>query len=168
MSFRIIDNFLPLENLENLERMVNDDNFSWKLSTNLNLKDKDNNPIDYYYMVHTLYWYDIPMSPYFDSFATLFNSVLRDEYDFIRSLMRAKINMYLPEVSIREHEPHVDTPHDHKVCLFYLNTCDGYTTFEKNGKVMSKRNRAVLFDGTERHWSSTSTSLRYTINLNYL
>jgi hypothetical protein len=66
------------------------------------------------------------------------------------------------------HGFHTDRKDKHMVVLFYFNDNNGYTLF-KNRKVKSKDNRAVIFDGSLEHSSTTCTNQNYriTLNINY-
>ena len=68
------------------------------------------------------------------------------------------------------HKYHVDYEFPCMSGLFYLNTNDGYTKFEKdNLKVESIANRFVSFPTHLSHASSSCTNdkVRYNINFNY-
>ncbi len=54
--------------------------------------------------------------------------------------------------------------------IFYLNTCNGSTIFEKNNtEIKSEENKILLFDGNLRHQakSQTDTFRRIVINFNF-
>ena len=86
---------------------------------------------------------------------------------------RFKLNLY-PRTQRRVHHvSHVDYPPNRglKTCLYYINTNNGYTKFDGTFKsVKSKKNRAVLFDGSSLHHSTTPTDCNYrcSINIDYL
>ena len=50
-----------------------------------------------------------------------------------------------------------------------MNTCNGWTEFEKGGKVKSVENRIVIFDSNLKHQGVTCTNeqRRVLINFNY-
>ena len=95
----------------------------------------------------------------------------------VLALKRMKIN-YLPYTKeIIEHPLHIDygAPLDHpdykrregeKVCIYYLNTCDGYTHFGDGRKVGCVENRACLFDSDMMHGSSTTTNANWRMVIN--
>tara|TARA_B100000959_G_C14903325_1_gene591901 strand:+ start:98 stop:634 length:537 start_codon:yes stop_codon:yes gene_type:complete len=64
---------------------------------------------------------------------------------------------------------HVDQSFDHKVLIYYYNTCNGGTEF-KNGKIVNcVANRAVIFDSDEEdtaHRVLTQTDKKYRLILN--
>ena len=65
---------------------------------------------------------------------------------------------------------HVDYKFDHKVCIFYINSNNGYTLFKSGEKVESIANRILIFDGLKEHSTvvQSDTSARYIININVI
>ncbi len=83
---------------------------------------------------------------------------------------RAKFNFYPRTHEIGKHNFHTDRDNfPVKAALFYVNNNDGYTSFEDDGFISSIRNRMLLFNGKERHRSTTCTNAnaRINININY-
>ena len=66
------------------------------------------------------------------------------------------------------HGFHTDNDNKHNVVLFYFNTNNGQTLF-RDRKVTSEENKAVIFDGSLEHSSTTCTNQNYriTLNVNY-
>lgn len=48
-----------------------------------------------------------------------------------------------------------------KSCIFYLNSTDGYTSFETGERVESVENRLLIFDSAKRHSGNTCTNKNY-------
>ena len=66
------------------------------------------------------------------------------------------------------HEFHTDRKIPHKVALFYVTDCDGWTVLKNIAKVECVKNRILLFDGSIEHHSVTSTDdIRCVVNINY-
>lgn len=86
-----------------------------------------------------------------------------------RALIRIKINNYPQTPKIIHHQDHVDGNYEHKGALFYVNTNNGMTVFEKKTEVASVENKLVLFNSSKLHRSTTSsdTNRRITIAINY-
>ena len=87
----------------------------------------------------------------------------------VKEIIRIKANLTLKQ---KEHVPsdmHVDFK-DCKTVIFYLNTNNGYTLFDKGDKIPSKENRVVEFDSNLKHCAvdHTDTKYRIVINFNYL
>ena len=87
----------------------------------------------------------------------------------VKALMRIKANLYTNQGEIKEHQKHVDFPFKHKGAIFYLNTCNGFTTLADGTKIESVGNRILLFNPSIPHHSSTCTdeNTRVNININY-
>ena len=85
-------------------------------------------------------------------------------------ILRIRSSLY-PRRDNQKPDPfHVDYNFEHKVCIFYVNTNNGFTLFENGKKVNSIANRLMIFDGLEKHCSvvQTDTTARYIININLL
>ena len=58
-----------------------------------------------------------------------------------------------------------------KTAIYYVNTNNGYTKFKKNNKkIISEKNKLIIFDNDLEHTGSTCTDdrLRVVINFNYV
>ena len=55
-------------------------------------------------------------------------------------------------------------------CIYYVNTCNGYTEFEDGTILESQENSMVIFDGAIKHRSvgQTDENIRVNININYV
>jgi len=87
-----------------------------------------------------------------------------------KKLIRVKLNCYTKKEKHIKTAYHIDYQYPHKVALFSLNTCNGYTYFKKSKKkVYSVENDCVIFDGLLEHCSvnQTNENLRMNININY-
>ena len=64
---------------------------------------------------------------------------------------------------------HTDSRLDNLTSIFYFNTFNGSTVFEKCGEVDSVENRLITFPANLRHASKTTTNVkaRYVLNINY-
>jgi len=113
---------------------------------------------------HVIYGSNEPKSPHYNYLVKVFQPTLN-----WKILIRVKVNFYPGTEKIYEHATHIDREFEHKVALFSLNTCDGYTRIGEN-KIGSKNNQMILFNGDVQHCSSTCTNAkgRYNINFNYL
>lgn len=88
-----------------------------------------------------------------------------------KKLLRAKLNCYTKKDEHIHTSFHKDLEFEHKVALFSLNTCNGYTYFKASkNKVKSIENQMLIFDGKKEHCSvnQTDTNLRINININYI
>lgn len=92
----------------------------------------------------------------------------------MKQLLRARLLLYVNQGKQIVHDKHVDFDFSHHAFLLYLNSNNGYTEFHHEDrpseKILSTRNRAVFFDGSKPHNSSTLTDKRRRVVLavNYL
>ena len=86
----------------------------------------------------------------------------------IKKLLRSKLNLYPKTHKQVVHGFHTDRTDEHNVVLFYFNKNNGYTLF-KDQKVKSEDNKAVIFNGSLEHSSTSCTDQNYriTLNINY-
>jgi hypothetical protein len=94
----------------------------------------------------------------------------------VKILYRIKANLLTKTEKIVEHGYHTDYEKNTHQCnngstaILYVNTCNGYTKFKNNKKVMSKKNKLVKFNTSVAHTGSSCTDeeRRVVINFNYL
>ena len=162
VKYKIIDNFISKKDLKNINKLVMGKNFPWYFQDQINFKHskKDNS----YYLTHLLYIDDRINSPYYNFFSPILNKLK------IKSLIRIKVNCYPHTPKIMVHESHKDYEYKHKGCIFYFNSCNGYTKLKDNTKIDSIENRALFFDPSINHQSTscTNTKARFNMNINYI
>ena len=156
----IVDNFLSKNTFKKIKDMVmNELPYYYK---------KDNAYVganDLYHFVHYLYDDNQISSGYFNAIARPILSKMN-----VFSLKRIKINCYPSTNKIYKHAFHVDWKQPHDGMLFYINTNDGLTIFKDGTEVKSIANRALFFDSSKEHRSTTCTNqnIRVNINFNYI
>lgn len=156
----IIDNFLEEELFQEIESLLFDSRFPYYYSASINTKQKN---LDDYYFTHIIYDSNKPLSSLYDMLKPMF-----DKID-MKDIIKMKVNFYPRSHKIIEHAKHCDQDYKHKGMILYINTCDGYTLLPNGDKVESIRNRALFFDSSQPHASTTSTNVhgRVNINMNY-
>lgn len=164
---KIIDNFLPEHQFNNLKNIITGPYFPWYYGPTL--KDVDTgiplqleNKEAQNQFVHLFYHFDQPVTEYFREL-----ECFREKLQ-VKSLVRIKANLNPYSNSVVEHGYHVDLT-DCTTAVYYLNTCDGYTKFETGEVVESVENRIVIFDSNISHTGTTTTNPtgRFVINFNY-
>ena len=85
----------------------------------------------------------------------------------IKSMIRVKINSYLKDDKLREHELHTDYNYYNNGAVLSINTCDGYTKLEDGTKIQSVANRMLLFDASKPHCSTNTTNKQRRVNINF-
>lgn len=163
----VIDNFLPQDYFDNLCLMTND--LPWFFH-NYSVHKDDGDPQFYH-----LFYYegDVKSPDYYKYVYEVYSRYIPSTNG--RGLFRMKMNGTPKGPVIHQHQYHIDVTNDgeyveHKVCILYMNTNNGYTIFEKSQqKVQSVANRAVLFPGHLRHTGTNCTDegLRILMNIDY-
>ena len=160
MDYKVQDNFLPKENLENVKKEFFNNYFPWYFQEKINVNHKDDDLS--YYMTHNIF-INNKASGYWDLFTKNF-LVFLDH----KEIIRVTVNLRPRTETIQINELHVDYDYEHKAALFSLNTCDGFTSFDDK-QIDSIENRILYFEGNKRHASSSCTNAkaRFNININY-
>ena len=167
MGIEVIDNFLPLDEVEELQHLIiHSARFPWFYQEQVAVKNLSAIQSWNWYQTHIMYVDNQSRSKYYDKIVDIFLSKFND----LKALLRIKANFYPHTETLREHLPHTDYEFEHTAAIFSLNTCDGFTRMEDGTKIDSVKNRIVFFDGSTTHNSSTTTSdrVRWNLNFNYL
>jgi hypothetical protein len=158
----IYDNFLEQSYFNDIEKLITMHGLPWyttrEISTKTDLIE------NLYYQTHTFFEHHrILSSEWFNKLTPLLEKL------DVKALIRIRANMYAGRENISVHGYHTDCEYKCKAALLYINDNDGYTEFEKGGKVESKANRLIIFNANERHRSTncTNTYARFNINFNY-
>jgi len=166
-TYQVIDNLLPKEEFNLLLNTVTRKNqFNWFYQDSVSTEnDQDKS---HFYFVHKLYENDSPISNYFYELQNIWKA-LKNNNHTIKTMIRAKVNLYTKTPQIIEHAMHKDFEFEHKGALFSLNSCDGYTLLEDGTKIDSVANRMLIFDASKNHASTSCTNqnVRMNINLNF-
>ena len=167
-DYKIIDDFLPKNDLVALENVLLKNNFPWYyLDTVAHIKDPDSS---HYHFVNCLYDKSVPLSDAFYEFIQPIYSAMQKHDIPFRALLRLKANMYPSTKKIIKHDFHIDMPFDHKGLILSVNTCNGGTILDDGTKIDSVANRLLMFDSSKPHASTTTTdqNVRVNLNMNYL
>ena len=90
----------------------------------------------------------------------------------IREVLRVQVNCFVKQPKPIFTGIHTDDERNHNVLLYSVNTNNGYTILDPNGKnikVPSVANQALFFDGAIEHRAvtQTDTNVRFNININF-
>tara|TARA_B100000767_G_C19557449_1_gene447608 strand:+ start:109 stop:597 length:489 start_codon:yes stop_codon:yes gene_type:complete len=87
----------------------------------------------------------------------------------IKKTLRIKANLGLKKYTNEVSNMHIDFK-DCKTAIFYFNTNNGCTKFEKSENINSIENRIVIFDSNLKHCAvdCTDKQFRIVINFNYI
>src|SRR5210317_1898246 len=156
----IIDNFLTKQNFDNLTKIITSNEFAWYYNDSVSYENKlDNN----FYFTHIFFNSAGIRSHFYEALTPILNKL------DIKNLLRIKANLYPRTETLVHHKNHVDQDYKHKGLIFYINTNDGFTVVG-NTKIKSIANRALFFDPSQLHHSTTCTDnkCRINININYI
>ena len=159
---KIIDNFLPEEQFNQIKKILSGPCFPWYLQKSVTFIDKPKN--NHWYFTHLFVDEGIKQSIHFDGIKNMFFSNEKIKSD---AIYRLKANLYPREKEFIEHDWHSDYNFSHKGAIFYVNTNNGYTILENDKKIESIENRMLFFDASKLHKSTTCTDKNYRININF-
>ena len=166
--FKVIDNFLDKESFLKLQyELLFSRNFPWYFQDMKDLEyvDKKNeSDLNQAQFTHVIYSDHKPNSEWFPVIQPLLNKLK------VKSLITIKANIIPYSPKFYEGYFHRDTALSCLSAIYYVNTNNGYTRFEKNNKkVESKENRIVIFDSHLNHRGTNTTDQkkRVVLNTNY-
>lgn len=174
MTFEIIDNFLPQEELEKIKNILfpkeesSFGNFIWNYQKGI-VRDPKLGPTGYeehdWIYVRSLYSTDNGLR--FDKHYSVAKPII-DKLNS-KKIFDIRANLLVPTPHHIYHEFHTDRNVPHKVSIFYVTTNNGFTILKNNPKVDCVENRMLIFDGNIEHHSVTSTDFpRCVFNINFL
>lgn len=161
MNYKIIDNFLEKESLNNLNNIFESkEELPWFYRENM-VGSNDN-----HYFTHSFYNYHTIRSPFF----SLVEPILK-KLNAI-SLIEVRANLFLKGEIPYESSWHTDYNYSNsKTAILYLTTCNAKTILdkEKQYKIDSIENRILIFDCLTLHKviCQTDKKRRIIININY-
>lgn len=172
--FEIIDNFLPQEYFDNIKNTffpqdLNDsNNFAWNYQKGI-VRDPGLGPTGYEEndWIYTRQLYSSDNGLRYDKYYSMVKPII-DKLK-VKKLFDIRANLLVPTLKHIQHEFHTDRKVPHKVALFYVTECDGFTILKDTTEVKCIENRMLIFDGSIEHCSVTSTDYpRSVININYV
>lgn len=180
MNYKVVDNFLPEENLKALQnQIIWNSKVQWNLikkvaggETEIDIQSEE----PWHWYASNCVWFAgkntlAEIFAQVESWDVIDKNLIQPmiQKKIIKQLTRAKVNFYPSWHELKEHAPHFDYDFYNIACVYSLNTCDGFTRIGED-IIPSVENRAVFFDGTKLHNSSncTTPSGRFNINLNFI
>ena len=159
--FKVIDNYLDIDQHLILKTIMESDEFPW-FYTKGKVNKTDKPKLFDYQFNHVFYINNNINSNFFN--------YLKPILDKLKplSLIRIKANLNPSTEKIIKSDYHTDQNFKCNIAIYYVNNNDGYTMIDKE-KVLSKKNRMVLFTSESKHFGTTSTNCnnRMVINFNY-
>ena len=124
------------------------------------------------YICHLLYLLHLHSEDSSYKISPLFKHVrpILSKLNRIRILLRIKVNLYLQKDNVQVQDMHTDYPFETNAGCYFINTNNGYLSFEDGTKIDAKKGRIVLFKGNTKHAASycSDKKIRGTINFNYM
>ena len=161
---KIIDDFLPSYHFNQLQSIIFGKSFPWYYYPGTVMERGSEIPKGPSQFVSTFYNED---RQYTASTFYIIDPVL--SYLNCQELKRVKANLNIKTLFHRKSGYHIDW-RNVTTAVYYLNTNNGWTEFEKGGKVKSVANRIVIFDSNLKHQGVTCTDekRRVVLNFNYV
>jgi len=162
---KVVDDFLDKNLFTDIYNIMTSDVFPWYFNNDIIHSKPEKILIDNFQFTHNFYMDYAPNSSYFNLIKPILyklNAV---------AILRVKSNLLTRTEKIKEHEIHIDNKYvdNYKIAILYINTCNGYTKLKDNTKIDSIENRALFFDPSINHQSTTCTNAkaRFNMNINY-
>ena len=165
MEKKVIDNFLPNYQFDQLQSLLMSNEFDWYYNDGISYEGDA-----FYQFIHLFYsgnpsptgrvYRPTQTFHWIEPYLSFFN---------MKKIYRIKSNLTTGTVSHHKAGYHIDNVPCSTTAILYMNTCNGGTEFKKGGIIKSVANRAVIFDPTLEHRSVTCTDKkrRIVINFNY-
>ena len=169
--FKIIDNFLDIHKFDNINRVVQGDDFNWQMTKNLN----DNTNDGDWQGIHRIVEEGTVILPMSMFMVDNLVECLQKNYRKSVSVYRFRVNLFGREQESRGLGYHKDMNMDDCLSLLlYLEDSDGKTDFKnvqmfdgiKMKTVDSFANRALIFPSTCKHQTLTQTDVTFRTNIN--
>jgi hypothetical protein len=162
-----IKNFLPKEQFKQLQSLIFDNNFPWRIRNEMVLGDKN------MFFGHIFYQHLQPRSEYYYSHIIPILEKLN-----CKAVVEIRTNMVINKLFDKsgwhvDHKIFDKKMSEHTTAILYLNTCNGGTELkikEKIKFIKAEENKIVIFPSKTLHRAVTSTDAdkRYIINFNYV
>ena len=159
--YKVIDNYLEADQHLILKTMMESNEFPWFYTKGI--VDETDDPKLFDYQFNHIFYINNNIN---SNFFNYLNPIL-DKLKPL-SLIRVKANLNPPTEKIIESDYHTDQNFKCNIAIYYINDNDGYTIIGKE-KILSKKNRMVLFNSNKKHYGTNSTNCnnRMVINFNY-
>jgi hypothetical protein len=182
---KVIDNFLPEQYQNSIEKLLLEANFPWYLNKNTVSEDYVApygviNTTEGMQFTHTFFREGHIYSEHYGQISLLnYHLMLKENIDTTNVLrVKANLNVAFADYPDEHHYPiHIDFPKDflNTTCIYYVNDSDGDTIFFKEDgvteikRVTPKKGRLVYFDSNTPHAGCPPKNykVRSVINFNF-
>ena len=155
-GYRIVDDFLPVNDFNKLVKGFLGDGFDW-------YHNHDNNSDELHYFVHTFYTNYGFCSKYHNKLTPIIQQLNPASFVHIRA------NLFNKHDTVEEFDHCINFGFKHKCMIYFINNNDGYTKLADGTKLYTKENRAVFFDVKDPFIDTTCTNdvFRMTMSFHY-
>ena len=171
MKPKIIDDFLPEDTFKELESIILDDNFKWTHAKKANIMSDDEHAFQF--MHHLVHKRNLMYPEAKNIIDPIMNKYVETTGENVQ-VTRGKVNLFIntkPALEMGWHSD-IDDRDDNYTLILYLETSDGYTSFNRNEsgapgrRIESVRNRAAIFPASRTHQTVSQTNCLYRRNIN--
>tara|TARA_Y100000114_G_C11616606_1_gene257680 strand:+ start:140 stop:637 length:498 start_codon:yes stop_codon:yes gene_type:complete len=160
--FETQNNFLPVEQFDELQNLILDSDFPWRVRENMVEDIKDDN----LYFTYGFFNNNNVTSELYPRYIIPILEKLK-----CMAPIQVRANMFLNKIFDRSGW-HIDYNSNNTTAILYLNDCDGGTELKINNKiefVKAEKNKLLTFPSNTTHRARTSTDVdrRYIMNFNY-
>jgi hypothetical protein len=155
-----IKNFLPKEQFKELQNLIFDKDFPWRIRNQMTPDD------DNYYFTYNFYNNFYHSSEYYFNYIIPILTRLN-----CKAPIEIRSNMVINKL-FEKSGWHTDYKYKSTTAILYLNTCNGGTEFKINNEIKfvnAEENKIIISPCNIKHRACTSTDSdrRYIINFNY-
>jgi hypothetical protein len=156
----ILRDFLDKDFFEKLQKFILSGEINWFYREKMTRKYNDNS-----FFTHVFFANSAVLSDFYIPYIL----PIVEKLNFL-ALNEASANLLLNKGKVYQSNFHEDRQYLCKTAVFYINTCNGYTIFDKEENFISKceENKMVVFDSNLEHSvvSQTDTDQRVVLNFN--
>ena len=170
MNIEIVDDFLSDYQCDSIGDFLASKDMMWRFNKDLNDTGYVGNYYFYYYVV--MQYFD-PQKNYVEhEFLPAFQPLLDKLGIDLSQIWRLKVNLYPGTQRRFHHQSHTDYEPGNglRTCLYFPHTTNAPVVFHlgrwRRRSIKCKRNRLLLFDGSNRHHSTSPTDSNYTTSIN--
>mgnify|MGYP003118004308 CR=1 FL=1 len=161
MYFQELDNFLTKQEFLPIKEFFTGNFMPWYYN-------KHQTKGDTSFFSHRFYW-DNKIETYQDMWQIITPIINKLKAS---KILRVKANLTINKGLSDYCNYHVDSSEEHMVAVYYITTCNGFTSLgvEDKIKIKCKENKMVIFDGKIKHSvvSQTDEDQRIVININFI
>lgn len=165
MMYNIIDNYLSETEFSYVYNTIHNIDFNWCLWKKANYNSNEDN---HFQFAHSFVNYKKECYKTSSKLPILIMKRIAKKEKKQLIISKAKANLFLKNNNHVKLGFHKDIEDDTflKTLILYLEDSNGYTEFENGEKIMSVKNRALIFNAHSIHQTVTQTDTMFRTNVN--